>query len=208
MASSRSFRRCRFFSSNAEVSTASPLPPPPLLPPWLMSFSFSALISSLSLLIWLDCSFLIALTLMAFALLAYFKVDNVSSKLHAAGDRAANIAVILLPPNDSCSTRVNLLLRYGIKAPLPLEASTRALITLPSADKDLLILAPSLRTVPVAPVLLTRSLPARSTRFTLAKTFLLSSSTSFWCRLMIKTLWEREESAFICVEATVRLRIP
>ena len=38
---------------------------------------------------------------MALALLAYFRVESVSSKLDAAGDSAANIAVIELPPKDS-----------------------------------------------------------------------------------------------------------
>ena len=53
-------------------------------------------------------SFLTAFTLISFARLAYFKVERVSSKLQAAGLRAANIKVTELPPNDSCRTLVNL----------------------------------------------------------------------------------------------------
>lgn len=82
---------------------------------------------------------------------AYFNVLKVSSKLHAAGERAANIAVILLPPNDSLKTRVNFEFLYGIKVPFPLLTSTRALITLPNAERDLLILAPSFKVAPLAP---------------------------------------------------------
>lgn len=43
-------------------------------------------------------------------------------------------------------------------------ASAKPAITLPRVVKDLLILAPSLRRTPVAPVLFARSLPAKSTR--------------------------------------------
>ena len=45
-----------------------------------------------------------------------------------------------------------------------LDASARAAMTLPSVVSDLLMLEPSFSRVPVAPVELARSLPARSTR--------------------------------------------
>jgi hypothetical protein len=47
-------------------------------------------------------------TLIALARLAYFNVDRVSSKLHIAGEMAATITVMELPPRLSCNTRVNL----------------------------------------------------------------------------------------------------
>ena len=45
--------------------------------------------------------------------------------------------------------------------------STRHEITFPKADKDKLIFAPSFAVSPVAPVLLIRSDPAKSTKFNL-----------------------------------------
>jgi hypothetical protein len=62
---------------------------------------------------------------------------------------------------------------------------------------------PSFRVLPVAPVDLTLSLPAKSTKLTFANIFLDSSSRSFWCTVIMNTLCERDESAFICVDATV-----
>ncbi len=69
------------------------------------------------------------------------------------------------PPNTpTCSRRVSLESRYGTCAA---PASVNALITLPSADRDRLILVASFSRSPVAPVLACRSLPARSTKFSL-----------------------------------------
>lgn len=62
----------------------------------------------------------------------------------------------------SCSRRVSLESRYGMCFPLP---STSAEMTLPRAESERLILHPSFNRSPVAPVLLARSDPARSTRF-------------------------------------------
>ena len=71
-----------------------------------------------------------------------------------AGDRAANIAVILFPPKLSCNTLVSLLFRYGINTPFfPFACATNALITFPNSDRLLLILAPSFKVAPEAPVL-------------------------------------------------------
>ena len=50
----------------------------------------------------------------------------------------------------------------------PLACATKALMTLPNSDKLVLILAPSFKVAPEAPVLFCRSLPARSTRLTFA----------------------------------------
>ena len=90
-------------------------------------------------------------------------VDNVSSKLERAGDKVANILHKELPPKDSCKTRVNFELRYGINAffcfllSFILAFSANALITLPKAIKLLLMLAPSFNRLPMASVLLARS---------------------------------------------------
>jgi hypothetical protein len=94
----------------------------------------------------------LSLTLIALARLAYFRVDKVSSKLQAAGDIAASMVVSELPPSDSCRTRVSLLFLYGMNVFLPFPTSTKALITFPKAERDLLIFAPSLSVAPVAPI--------------------------------------------------------
>ena len=57
----------------------------------------------------------------------------------AAGEQLIIIVVRALPPSDSCSIRVSLLSRYGMCALSPVVLRVRALITLPSADSDLLI---------------------------------------------------------------------
>lgn len=68
----------------------------------------------------------------------------------------------VFPPNESCSSLVNFESLYGTKL---LFASTNADITFPSADSDKLIFVASFRVSPLAPVLLCRSLPAKSTMF-------------------------------------------
>lgn len=74
----------------------------------------------------------------------------VSLSLKEAGEQQITIVVLALPPSDSCRIRVNFESLYGIWDLLP---SAKAEITLPNADKDLLIFLASSRTVPSAPVL-------------------------------------------------------
>lgn len=82
-----------------------------------------------------------------------------------AGDTAAIIIVLVLPPSESWSKRVSFESRYGMWWVLP---STKAEITLPNALNDKFILVAYFIPSPVAPVLLALSEPARSTRFNLA----------------------------------------
>ena len=114
----------------------------------------------------------------------------------SAGDIAASMVVLELPPSDSRKSHVKTESRYlstpkqkklykknptnnntagastthGTWLP-PLaafeERSARAEITSPSVVSDLLMFAPSLSRSPVAPVDCDLSLPARSTRFSL-----------------------------------------
>ena len=77
--------------------------------------------------------------------------------------------VLELPPSESLNRNVRVESRYGtlsnaFLADDPLEAAARAEITLPSVESDLLMSAPSLSRVPVAPVELARSEPAKSTK--------------------------------------------
>ena len=72
----------------------------------------------------------------------------------------------------------------------PESISARAEMTFPRVVKDLLMLAPSLSRVPLAPVESARSLPARSTRLillTFSVVMLVSASWRFWVKMMLKT---------------------
>ena len=82
------------------------------------------------------------------------------------------------------------------------EAEERAWMQFPRAERDWLIFLASSRVFPVAPVLLTFSLPARSARFNLPS-FVLPSG-SLWIKEMIKSEWLRELAAFIFVKALDR----
>ncbi len=72
----------------------------------------------------------------------------------------ATMTVRVFPPRESCRRRVSLESRYGIWELFP---STSAEMTLPRADKDQFMLVSSLNLSPVAPVLFSLSLPAKST---------------------------------------------
>lgn len=69
--------------------------------------------------------------------------------------------VLEFPPRESCSRRVSLEFLYGTCVLLP---STRAEMTLPSVDRDRLILVASFRRWPVAPVFPCLSDPCREAR--------------------------------------------
>jgi|LauGreDrversion4_2_1035121.scaffolds.fasta_scaffold213975_1 hypothetical protein len=56
----------------------------------------------------------------------------------------AIIKVLVFPPRESFKSRVSLESRYGTKEPEGLDLSDRMLMQFPSANKLLLILAPSI----------------------------------------------------------------
>jgi len=68
--------------------------------------------------------------------------------------------VLAFPPRALANNLVSVESLYGIFLP----PSANALITIPSIERDLFILAASFSRSPLAPVLPTFSLPARSTR--------------------------------------------
>ena len=76
----------------------------------------------------------------------------------------ATMTVFVLPPSESCRSRVSFESRYGMCCDLP---STSAEMQLPSAERDRLILVASLSRSPLACVLDWRSEPAKSTRLSL-----------------------------------------
>ena len=137
------------------------------------------------------------------ARLAYLSVLSVSSRSASPGDTHASIIVLELPPSESCRRRVSFESRYGTWWCF----SHRALITLPSASRPLLIWMPSCSRSPLAPVRLARSEPARSTKcsFGLKTLPVLAKRSS---RLMVKMACERELDAFIAVAPVCRFRAP
>eukprot|EP00123_Amoebidium_parasiticum_P014693 comp22602_c0_seq1/m.34666 comp22602_c0_seq1/g.34666 ORF comp22602_c0_seq1/g.34666 comp22602_c0_seq1/m.34666 type:complete len:333 (+) comp22602_c0_seq1:1550-2548(+) len=175
--------------------------------------------STSALLSWL----ITALFLMLRALFAYLSVLRVSGSLMSAGDMHAIISVRLLPPRESCNSLVSFESLYGTWPPL-LASSPRALMTLPRASSPELIAMPSLARSPVAPVFLSLSDPARSTKwnFEVRKlspepppVLLLPSSPSvfrwkgfLWSRVRVKMACEREDVWFMFVLAVVRARDP
>lgn len=91
--------------------------------------------------------------------------------------------VFAFPPRLSLRTKVSLLSRYGMW--VDFLAEDKAWMQFPSAERDWLIFLASSSVFPVAPVLLTFSLPARSARFSLPS-FVLPSGI-FWISEMINS---------------------
>jgi hypothetical protein len=105
-----------FACSSALAAELLPSPPPPPLPPLAAPVappSLSSSISSLSSLMSLSeaDSLTTALFLIALTYQAYYKVPLVSSKFIEAGERAATIAVLALPPKNGFKIIVSLLSR-------------------------------------------------------------------------------------------------
>ena len=98
---------------------------------------------------------------MFFAQFAYFKVLTVSSNWDSPGDAVAIITVLQFPPSESFNILVNFESQYGTCVDTP---SVRCFITIPREVRDLLILFASFKVIPVAPVFVIFSDPARSTR--------------------------------------------
>mmetsp|Transcript_50571 Transcript_50571/g.161791 ORF Transcript_50571/g.161791 Transcript_50571/m.161791 type:complete len:218 (+) Transcript_50571:1792-2445(+) len=80
-------------------------------------------------------------------------------------------------------------------------------MTLPRAVRLMLMLRASLSWRPSALDLLTRSEPARSTMLRVLWTSWEPSSAT-WRRVSLKTVWEREDTSFMAVDATRRTDCP
>uniref|UniRef100_A0A3Q3GSV3 Uncharacterized protein n=1 Tax=Labrus bergylta TaxID=56723 RepID=A0A3Q3GSV3_9LABR len=91
-----------------------------------------------------------------------------------------------------------------------LRPSTSAEMTFPKADRDRLIFVASFSLSPAAPVLVCRSLPAKSTRFSLPTLMWFSPSTpsSLHSTVMTKMACERELCSFMLVAPTDRFWLP
>mmetsp|Transcript_11029 Transcript_11029/g.28282 ORF Transcript_11029/g.28282 Transcript_11029/m.28282 type:complete len:492 (+) Transcript_11029:544-2019(+) len=143
---------------------------------------------------------------------AYLSVLSVSSMQESAGLTHATITVLALPPRLSCSTRVNLLARYGT---WERPGSHSASMQFRSASRPRLMLAVSFCCSPWTPDFFNRSLPAKSTRCILAvrRSSVSAPSCPVCTRrlretVMVKMACEREECAFMSVAWVARLRAP
>ena len=109
-------------------------------------------------------TFILTLFFIILALLANIKVEMVSTIYSLEGLTLAIIAVLLLPPSEFLSKKVNLESLYLICLYLPLDISAREFMTYPSTVKLLFILHPSLNRSFFVFVNFYLSEPARSTK--------------------------------------------
>ena len=122
---------------------------------------------------------------------------TVSASLYKDGEILTIRLVKAFPPKLSWSNRVNFESLYGMW----FFPSLRAWITLPKADKLVLILIASFSCLPSVPVFDIFSLPARSITVSLAL-FAYPLAKSFWTKVIMKSIWDLEERAFIWVNPT------
>mmetsp|Transcript_28660 Transcript_28660/g.95229 ORF Transcript_28660/g.95229 Transcript_28660/m.95229 type:complete len:226 (-) Transcript_28660:526-1203(-) len=144
-------------------------------------------------------------------------VEMDSSVWSEAGCIAATITVLQLPPSESRSTDVSMLLRYGTCVSLPpprpalpalaLSLSCRRVMTSSRKWSERLMWSASPRVVPLAPVLATRSEPARSTSCSFERRT-VGAPTGRASTCTVKTQCERDDAAFIAVSQTARLVSP
>ena len=125
----------------------------------------------------------------------------------------AIIYVFEFPPRQSCKILVSFEFLKVINCYLCFSIVDKAEITFPSSSKPRLILMPSFRIAPVAPVFFALSEPARSTKKNLA--VIVPSYCSFpfpiimdCLMVMVKMAWERELASFISVLAVVLFLLP
>jgi len=113
----------------------------------------------------------------------------------------------VLPPSESCNSRVNFESLYGICLDYP---STKDEITLPNAVRDKLIFIPSFNVCPVAPVLEDLSEPAKSTKLSLPALILYypSLSASAVSMYIVNKLCDLDESWFMFVDAVFLFAVP
>ena len=123
----------------------------------------------------------------------------------------AIITVFVLPPSESCSRRVSFESRYGMCCDFP---STSADMTFPSALSERLIFVASFSRSPLACVLLCRSEPAKSTRFSFPTVMCGSAPggspgrTRDVSTVTVKMECDRLESAFMSVAPTLLFFFP
>mmetsp|Transcript_69640 Transcript_69640/g.191123 ORF Transcript_69640/g.191123 Transcript_69640/m.191123 type:complete len:401 (+) Transcript_69640:521-1723(+) len=203
----------RCFAPNGVFSSSARDGPPPAISAWPLS-SATSLRSSM-MMRWYsamcaetDCTLRCTFVFRFFARLAYLSVLIVSSNWRCDGETLAIMTVRQLPPRESFSSRVIFESRKGTWPLRFLSAS--AVMQLPSASSERLILAPSLSRCPVLSVLLARSEPARSTIDSLPiRTLPVTCAVASDCSMVTcSTACERLETWFAAVGSTVRYRLP
>lgn len=97
-----------------------------------------------------------------------------------------------------------------LAGPLPLVDSHKALIQFPSANKLLLIFAPSTNLIPLLLVLDARSEPAKSISDSLAMLIsaLMPWALSLCSTVTYSTAWERDDASLASVRSLVRALFP
>ena len=154
-----------------------------------------------------DYSLIKAFTFTILARFAKWRVERVYWKHKTFMDTVAIRNVFEFPPRESLSKLVSFESRYGIWD-LALSQA-RALMTIPSEVRDLLMLPASFNRSPEAAVIFCLSDPARSTKCSLGVLRILWPLDSMRMeKLMVKMEWDLEDSLFINVSPTWRLFIP
>ena len=132
---------------------------------------------------------------------AKLRLQTVSPRLYTAGLMFTNMRTLALPPSESCRRNVSFEFRNGMCVAFLLPS---ALITSPSAERDLLMFCASFSLSPVASVFESRSEPAKSIRCSFP-TLLVPSMRFFPLTANVKMECDREECSFmscepVCVE--------
>mmetsp|Transcript_23197 Transcript_23197/g.39814 ORF Transcript_23197/g.39814 Transcript_23197/m.39814 type:complete len:291 (-) Transcript_23197:396-1268(-) len=202
--SNASIRSCICGDSSSCSCSSSPPPSPSYFFNRCLSSSISSINSAI--LASLGSNWILGLFLICLARSANRRVDTVSEISTSLGRMLANIAVFEPPPRLSFRSIVKGLERNGM-CPL---AFTMLSMTVPRAESDKLILAPSFSRSPTALVLDWRSLPAKSTKFSLEVTTLQSPSSlcSVFSNQTVNNECDREECAFRSVSPTSRRSVP
>mmetsp|Transcript_8589 Transcript_8589/g.38720 ORF Transcript_8589/g.38720 Transcript_8589/m.38720 type:complete len:254 (-) Transcript_8589:1049-1810(-) len=211
---SRSFSASSISRLRLLISSSTSWLTPPSPPSFLRSSSISLcclLMSADSL----TTSLTVALLHTRLALTANRRVLWVSSACAAAGVTLHTMAVLELPPSAGCRIRVSFESRNGMCEPLPSAPSVSLLMTMPRFRRDLLMLAPSFMRIPSAPVLSTRSDPARSTRLSLptlndcrSSAWPASSVSLEFSTMTMNTACDRDDSSFMRVAPVVLCDAP
>mmetsp|Transcript_32049 Transcript_32049/g.90147 ORF Transcript_32049/g.90147 Transcript_32049/m.90147 type:complete len:240 (-) Transcript_32049:696-1415(-) len=140
-----------------------------------------------------------------FTLSANRRVLRLSSASDCAGETLASMVVSEFPLRASMRMCVSFDCRNGTCTPFPAPAASLEM-TCPRTERLLLMLEPSRIRWPTAPLFFTRSLPARSQRFTLE--FRIFPLGKTCVTLSVRTEWEREEVEFMFVCAVARTFAP
>mmetsp|Transcript_7145 Transcript_7145/g.23257 ORF Transcript_7145/g.23257 Transcript_7145/m.23257 type:complete len:256 (-) Transcript_7145:384-1151(-) len=172
---------------------------------WSLSWAFSARSRAISAS--RGSMFTVGFNEMFFARAAKRSVESVCCASAGAAPTQQSMVVYEFPPKESCSSRVSLESRYGTCVALTLVS---AATTLPSAESEALMAQLSFTPWSTVWAWASRSDPAKSTRWNLARTRGAQPSCDLICRSnsSVKTAWDREDLSLRAVPRVVRRRVP